>query len=200
LQDATLSGGTGLLWNVSTNDGSIAMLTMQHPLDLRTVPQPMLRFDSLLALSHSIAQLEVSTDGQMWQPVLSLQPSAGWQSIHVNLSAFQQQVVWLRWIWMSQVPAAGQMADFWSVDNIIVADASLLQPTPTPTIALIVPSTPPATTETATATVTPEATEEPSLTTAEPTLVMPTETPVPTVVVPEVTPESLPEETASPAA
>jgi hypothetical protein len=187
---------------VSSNDGSVAILTLRYPLDLRAVPQPLLRFDSLLASSHSIAQLEISADGQVWQPIVAVQPSVGWQPVTVDLSSYQQQIIWLRWVWISQVPAVSQTADFWSVDNVVVADASMMQPTTTPTTApSLIPSLPAATpgaTETPAATLAPEATEAANQSTAEPTLLMPTETPTATTVMPEVTAEQTVEPLSDP--
>jgi hypothetical protein len=163
LQDATPLDGTGQAWYVNSNDGTVATLSLMSSLDLRTAPQPMLRFDSLTTSSHSVANLEVSVDGYTWQTLFNVQPSATWQPKMIDLSTYQQQTIWLRWVWISQVPATGQTLDFWIVDNVVVADASLLQPTVTPTPSApptIEPSITPSATETPTATDTPEGTED----------------------------------------
>jgi hypothetical protein len=161
VQNASLLNGTGQFWYVSSNDGSISTLNLSYGLDLRTAPHPMLRFDSLLVSTHSIANLEISADGVTWLPVLSVQPSTTLQPVLVDLSAFQQQVIWLRWVWLSQAPSNGQTPDFWVVDNMVVGDASLLQPTATFTpsaIPTLEPSATPSATAIATATL--ESTED----------------------------------------
>ena len=165
LQDATLLGGSGNFWYVTSIEGSVATLSLTYQLDLRTRAHPMLRFDSWLVSSQSIAMVEISVDGLTWQSISSVPSSANWQPILVDLSAYQQQVVWLRWIWLSQPPTNGQSADFWMVDNLIVDDAAILQPTATPTstaTATIEPSITPSPTETPTASPAPEVTEEAS--------------------------------------
>ncbi len=144
LQDAALLGGTGAFWYTSLNADTVETLSLAYPLDLRTAQQPLLRFDSLLVASHSSASVEISLDGVTWQPLLSVQPSENWQTMFVDLSAYQQQTVWLRWVRLASAPALGQEADFWTIDNVDVAEAVLLLPSPTPTPSpepIIIPAT-----------------------------------------------------------
>jgi hypothetical protein len=174
LQDAAQIGGVGAFWYANSNTAAVETLSLAYPLDLRTALHPILRFDSVLAASHSIANVEISLDGVVWQPVFGVLPSGNWQTVYVDLSAYQQQTVWLRWVRLVQDPQIDQPADFWMVDNVAVADASVLLPSPTPTSTYtLVPTAAPTETPLPTNTVeagagavpaeaTPEVTEAPS--------------------------------------
>ncbi|HLA44048.1 MAG TPA: hypothetical protein VJZ27_11465, partial [Aggregatilineales bacterium] len=101
-----------------------ALLTFRPALDLRSVPNPLLSFQSRLTAAYSSASVEVSLDGVNWQPVAMLSPSADWQTVQVDLNAYRGQMIALRFTWLSRLPQPDDPGvDSWQLDSITIEDA-----------------------------------------------------------------------------
>lgn len=177
IDGAWLLAEDGHTWHV---DGAAAsLLSVPYPLDLRGAQQPAARFQSWLLANNSVAGVEVSLDAQSWQLLAVAPPTGDWQTLTLDLSAFRDQSIWLRWVWLPQAPLAQDpVADMWELQLIEVVDLPPATPVtlpPTVELPTIAPPTPEVimTEETAALPVAPviETTPAP---TEMPTIVLPT--------------------------
>lgn len=169
----------GLGW-VALASGQLETLTLIVPVDLRGTIAPQLSFQSILA-SNSVAEVQISLDGMTWATPSLIAPTPEWATVSVDLTGYREQTVFVHFVWQAPLPAEGQTADSWKVDEVIIDD---LLPIATPTSSATTTAMP-------TLTATLLATEEP-MTTYTPTLIpTPTLQPTESVVVVE-TPTSAP--------
>src|SRR5699024_8754931 len=108
-------------WQVTGDQSSV--LSVQSPLDLRGALAPVLRFQSLIAANNTSTAVQISTDAQNWVMAAVLQADNEWRDITVDLSAYRDQIVWLRWVWLPQGPEpTDQLTDTWTLQQITVHD------------------------------------------------------------------------------
>ena len=134
LDAAAAWGGAGLGW-VVTSTQPRETLTWNRWLDLSTVAQARLEFQSRLLSAGSMAGVEVSLDGMTWMPLVSVAPSADWQPLVADLGPYAGQRVLIRLVWDANLaPAAGAPADVWQIDQVTLTDAAVqVLPTLVPT-------------------------------------------------------------------
>jgi hypothetical protein len=116
------NGLNGLGWMASPST-DIALLKFDLPVNLSGATNPVLTFATNVNVTYSIPMVEISTDGQNWQPISTLGTTAGWQAVEVNLSAYVGQLVWLRFGWVSRLPGTGEAYDVWMLDEVVIAEA-----------------------------------------------------------------------------
>jgi hypothetical protein len=66
--------------------------------DLRGTGRPVLTFESRYVEDGSQAAVQVSTDGVTWAALGDLPESNHWTPMAVDLSAYADQVVWVRFV------------------------------------------------------------------------------------------------------
>ncbi len=81
-----------------TIDGTVTTGALLAILDLRGTVWPVLTFESRYAAGGSQAAVQVSTDGVTWATLGDLPESSDWTSTVVDLSAYADQVVWVRFV------------------------------------------------------------------------------------------------------
>jgi hypothetical protein len=161
---------------LATAGTQTSTLTLKQPVNLAALNQPVLTIRSLLqAAQGAAAQVEISLDGQNWQSVAGIAPSADWIPSTVDLSAYKGQTIWLRFTW-SAPTQANETAATWRLDDVQIGEMPVVIP-PTATA-----------TPSATPTLEPTSTEPPTLT---PTDIPPTATDLPTET-PTLEPSSTP--------
>jgi hypothetical protein len=162
--DASYNAG-GLGWVARQTDEGTT-LQFNHPIILGGVAYPNLRFQSNLNATQSIAQVEISIDGQNWLPIYIISPSDDWEEQSVDLRDYRSMTVWIRFNWLSTSPSIDveRNAEFWMVDEVDVRNHPPETETPEPS---------PVSTE--------EGEGDPEPTAIPPTGVPPTMTPVPNV-------------------
>ncbi|HLA42922.1 MAG TPA: hypothetical protein VJZ27_05775, partial [Aggregatilineales bacterium] len=123
--------GAGSGWQASAGVEPAA-LTFAPMLDLRSVSNPMLGFQTQLISTYSAANVEVSLDGINWQVVAVLSATDGWQNIEVDLHAYRGQLIALRFMWHSRLPEPGDPGvDIWWLDEVVIENTQ--PPTVAPT-------------------------------------------------------------------
>lgn len=160
----------GMSWRASAQSG-FSTLTLNVPVDLRTANLPRLSFQSRLETSAHSASVELSLDAMNWMPLLTVQPSPAFTEASADLAGFRGQVIYLRWNWLPTGANAGQTADNWSVDMLVIGEQQPIVPTSTPETIILPTAEPTLALPTAEPTV--------FVPTAEPTMMQPTETPLP---------------------
>jgi hypothetical protein len=121
---ATGAGGDGT-WRTEAVATGRHMLQWADAFDLTATPDARLRFDSWLVSQRSTAEVQVSVDGVTWTRLTTIPTTAGWTSLHIDLSAFAGQHVYIRFVFDAVAPEPGLQADVWIINSIRVA---LLQP------------------------------------------------------------------------
>jgi len=150
-----------------------AILTLHPALDLRSMSNPKLSFQTLVVSAYSSANIEVSFDGVTWMPVAILSASDTWQTAEVDLHAYRGQMIYLRFVWLSRLPQPDDVAmDMWLLDEVRIEN----MPTPTALPTGITPTATSVPTEVPTTEPTENPTEAP---TSEPTTL-----PTPTEAIP----------------
>ncbi|HLA45102.1 MAG TPA: hypothetical protein VJZ27_16775, partial [Aggregatilineales bacterium] len=128
--------GNGAGWQASAGVEP-AVLNFRPMLDLRSVPNPVLRFQTNLIGAYSNASVEVSFDGVTWISVAVLSPADAWQTAVVDLNTYRGQMIALRFVWNSRLPQPGDAGvDMWLLDEVRIENL----PTPT-TIPTEIPPT-----------------------------------------------------------
>jgi hypothetical protein len=128
LTDNADADGVGSGWQASVGVEP-AILSLRPALDLRSVSNPLLSFESRLIAAYSSASVEVSLDGVTWQPVAMLSPSADWQPLDVDLHAYRGQMVSLRFVWLSRLPQPDDPGvDMWLLDEVVIENALTVVP------------------------------------------------------------------------
>ena len=103
-----------------TSDANGAVPFAMTPLDLRLFALSSLRFESRRGMDISRAELQVSVDGETWQPLAGVPPSDDWIGVNVDLSAFTGQIVYLRFV-MEGGPPAGLPQDArWEIRRLVI--------------------------------------------------------------------------------
>jgi hypothetical protein len=122
-------GGAGLGW-VATSTQPRETLTWNRWLDLTTVAQARLEFQSRLMSGGSTASVELTFDGATWMPLAPIVPGADWQLVTMDLTPYAGWRVQIRFVWDSVQPG-----DQWGIDQVSVAEGAPAFPTPLPVIA-----------------------------------------------------------------
>ena len=105
----------------STGDGSMDYLTTPE-FDLTGVTGTTLTFDSYYDGDYGqIATVEASTDGSTWTIVNTLAPGATWETLVVDLSAYDgESSVWFAF----HSDDGGSWASGWAFDNVSIEEAA----------------------------------------------------------------------------
>jgi hypothetical protein len=143
---AAANGGT-LGWQLQALASLPESLMLNRQIDLRgilTPARPILSFYSLLAAGLSSAAVQVSADGANWQTAQAVTASAAWTPVEVDLSAYNGQLIQVRFVWQGSPAASAEAQVLWLLDRLAVLLAQP-QPSSTPTATDIPSATPAAT-------------------------------------------------------
>ena len=136
-------GGTGLSWQLATNE-LIESLVWTTSIDLTAVSSLQtiqLSFASYLQAETGSATAEIMRDGEnQWLVVANIAPSADWSIQTVDLSAFAGQIIRVQFLWRPDALAlSGSLTNRWGIDAVSIQTLDTLTPTPTDTPTLIPP-------------------------------------------------------------
>ena len=90
----------------------------QRTLDLGSLRQPALTFQSQFTGDRSTALAQVSLDGTSWLTVANLPATADWTTIDLDLSAFAGNIVQVRLVFDAAEPPPGLPPDRWRVRHV----------------------------------------------------------------------------------
>ncbi len=161
-------GSSGLGWQASAGSGDI--LRWNQQIDLRSVAGAQLSFEARGSGNGGSLLVQVSSDGTNWTTAAPVTPTADWQPVTVDLSAFVGKAVQLQFNWVDQTPG-----DVLQLDAVTVVESAPNVPTASATV------TQPSGETNVTATVeAPTAAPSTQATVVQPTAVQPTAASLPT--------------------
>jgi hypothetical protein len=108
------------VWQAVPGEGGARAHLWRTPIDLREASAPRLAFDSQLADGASDAFVEVTRDGVNWIRLAAVPPTAEWASVTVDLSAFEGDVVYVRFVYDG--------VEAWAVRGIRIDDGLFRTP------------------------------------------------------------------------
>lgn len=126
--DASADDPYNLIW-VITNDTNQASLKLGSRLDLSGVTSPHMTIYTIMTDVVATPIIEITTDGINWIPVLQIPITTDWTTIDVDLSAYNDETLLLRFSWLSQLSSSDEdPLTFWLIDNVRVMDLEITEP------------------------------------------------------------------------
>ena len=117
---ATGSGGDDAVWRAVASQSGTQAYLWRAPIDLREATHPRLRFDSQRSDGTAEAFIEVTRDGVTWIRVAAVSPSDDWTAVTVDLSEFEGDIIYVRFVYRGAELIGGAPGESWAIRALAV--------------------------------------------------------------------------------
>jgi hypothetical protein len=122
----------GAAWRAAADRPGRQTLAWAAPIDLSAGQGGRLRFESRRTGGASTAEVQVSTDGVVWQTLSVVPPTSDWTEIDIDLAAFTGRVVFMQFVFDGAAPGLGVPPDDWWIRAVSVLGGAPLGDFPAP--------------------------------------------------------------------
>ena len=113
------AGAGGAVWEAVAIGTGSSVWDLEGPVDLTAATEARLTFASWLSTRGSTAAVEVSLDGgATWVAVAEVAASETWVPVEVDLGAYVEQVLDVRFVFDAVAPADPAAPDSWRVEDV----------------------------------------------------------------------------------